>query len=42
MTRRHWAEALLASAVFVAISVAVTVGWELSGDPVTDIPLYRT
>lgn len=42
MTRRDWGEALLASAVFVAIAVAVTVGWELSGDAVTDIPLYRT
>jgi len=42
VARRHWEEALLASAVFVAIAVAVTVGWEQSGDAVTDIPLYRT
>jgi hypothetical protein len=42
VARRHWAEALLASAVFVAIAVAVTIAWEQSGDAVTDIPLYRT
>ena len=41
MARRHWAEALLASAVFVAIAVAVTIAWEQSGEAVTDIPLYR-
>ena len=32
----------LAAAVFVAVAVAVTVAWELSGDAVTDIPLYHT
>ena len=42
MARRHWAEALLASAVFVGIAVAVTVAWEQSGDAVTDLSLYRT
>ena len=35
-------EALVASAVFVAVAVAVTVAWELSGDAITDIPLYQT
>ena len=28
--------------MFVAVAVAATVAWELSGDAVTDIPLYRT
>jgi hypothetical protein len=42
VARRHWVEALLASAVFVAIAVSVTVAWEQSGDAVTDIPLYWT
>ena len=41
MARRQWAEALLASAVFVTIAVAVTVAWEQTGDAVTDIALYR-
>ena len=36
------AEALLASAVFVAVAVAATVAWQLSGDAVTDIPLYHS
>ncbi len=34
--------AVVACVVFVASSVAVTVAWELLGDAVTDIPLYRT
>jgi hypothetical protein len=42
VARRHWAEGLLASAVFVAIAVAVTVAWEQSGDAVTDITLYQS
>ena len=40
--RRLPGDALLASAVFVAIAVTVTVAWQLSGHAVTDIPLYRT
>jgi Glycosyltransferase family 87 len=35
-------DALLAAAVFVATAVAATVAWELLGDAITDIPLYRT
>jgi hypothetical protein len=35
-------DALLACVVFVASAVAVTVAWELLGDAVTDIALYRT
>ena len=35
-------DALLACAVFVATAVAVTVAWELLGDAVTDVRLYRT
>jgi hypothetical protein len=34
-------EALVASAVFVAVAVAATVAWQLSGHAVTDIPLYH-
>ena len=34
--------ALAASGVFVAAAVAVTVAWQLLGDAITDIPLYRT
>ena len=34
-------EALLASAVFVATAVVATVAWQLSGNAVTDIPLYH-
>jgi hypothetical protein len=40
--RRPSADALVASAVFVALAVAVTVAWELLDQAVTDIPLYRT
>jgi hypothetical protein len=35
-------EAVAAVAVFVVTAVAATVAWELLGDAVTDIPLYRT
>ena len=42
MATRPRLDALVASAVFVAIAVGVTVAWELSGDAITDIPLYRT
>jgi hypothetical protein len=35
-------DALLAAAVFVLTAVAVTVLWEVVGEAVTDIPLYRT
>ena len=35
-------EALLAAAVFCLTAVAATVLWQLTGDAVTDIPLYRT
>jgi hypothetical protein len=41
MPRRPSAEALVASAVFVAVAVAATVAWQLSGHAVTDIPLYH-
>jgi hypothetical protein len=40
--RRPVLDALLASAVFVAVAVAVTVVWQLLDQDVTDIPLYRT
>ena len=33
---------LCAAGVFVTVAVVVTVAWELLGDAVTDIPLYRT
>jgi Glycosyltransferase family 87 len=39
---RPSARALLAAGVFVGIAVLVTVAWELAGDAVTDISLYRT
>lgn len=35
-------EALVACVVFVASAVAVTVAWEVLGDAVTDVALYRT
>ena len=41
MASRPSVEALGASAVFVAVAVAATVAWQLSGDAVTDIPLYE-
>ena len=42
MVARPSRDALVASAVFVGVAVAVTVAWELLGEAVTDIPLYRT
>jgi hypothetical protein len=42
MPRRPSAEALAASAVFVAVAVAATVAWQVSGHAVTDIPLYHS
>ena len=39
---RPRADALLAAAVFCLTAVAATVLWQLTGDAVTDIPLYRT
>jgi hypothetical protein len=33
---------VLACVAFVATAVVVTVAWELLGDSVTDVPLYRT
>ncbi len=39
--RPSW-EAAAAVALFVGTAVAATVAWELLGDAVTDIPLYRT
>ena len=41
MPRRPSSEALAASMVFVAVAVAATVAWQLSGHAVTDIPLYH-
>jgi hypothetical protein len=38
----HARDALLACAVFVTSAVVVTVGWQVLGDAITDIPLYRT
>lgn len=35
-------DALVASVVFVLTAVAVTVLWEVAGESVTDVPLYRT
>jgi hypothetical protein len=35
-------EALLAAAVFCLTAVVATVVWQLTGDAVTDVPLYRT
>lgn len=40
--RRPPLDVLLACLGFVASAVAVTVAWQLSGDAITDIPLYRT
>jgi hypothetical protein len=34
--------AFAAAGVFVAVAVAITVTWQLLGEAVTDIPLYRT
>jgi hypothetical protein len=34
-------EALVACGVFVVVAVAITVAWELLGDAVTDVALYR-
>jgi hypothetical protein len=42
MPRRPSAEAIAASAVFVAVAVAATVAWQVSGNAVTDIPLYHS
>ena len=42
MRGRPPAVALAAAGVFVAVAVLVTVAWELAGDAVTDLPLYRT
>jgi hypothetical protein len=42
MPRRPSAEALAASAVFVAVAAAATVAWQVSGNAVTDIPLYHS
>jgi len=39
---RPFVAALCAAGVFVTVAVLVTVAWELLGDAVTDIPLYRT
>ncbi|HET9243778.1 MAG TPA: glycosyltransferase 87 family protein [Gaiella sp.] len=39
--RRH-ARALAAAGVFAGLAVLVTIAWELTGDAVTDIALYRT
>jgi len=39
--RPHLA-AFAAAGVFVAVAVAITVTWQLLGEAVTDIPLYRT
>ena len=35
-------DALVASAIFVALAVAATVAWEVFDEAVTDIPLYHT
>ncbi len=40
--RRPSTKALLAACVFVGVAVAATVAWELLGEAVTDIALYRT
>ena len=42
MRERPHATAFAAAGVFVAVAVAVTVAWQLLGEAVTDIPLYRT
>ena len=41
MLRKPPIEAVLASAVFVTTAVVATVMWQLSGNAVTDIPLYH-
>ena len=35
------AEALVACVVFLVTAVAITVGWEIAGDAVTDVALYQ-
>jgi hypothetical protein len=42
VSRRPTGTALAAAAGFVALAVLVTVAWELLGDAVTDVALYRT
>jgi hypothetical protein len=42
MRDRPLVVALAAAGVFVATAVLVTIAWELLGDAITDIPLYRT
>jgi hypothetical protein len=39
---RPYVAAVAAAGVFVAVAVGVTVAWQLLGEAVTDIPLYRT
>ena len=42
MRDRPYVAAVAAAGVFVAVAVGVTVAWQLLGEAVTDIPLYRT
>ena len=42
MSARPRPDALLAAAVFCLTAVTATLLWQLTGDAVTDIPLYRT
>ncbi len=42
MRDRPHVDAFAAAGVFVAVAVAITVTWQLLGEAVTDIPLYRT
>ncbi len=42
MRDRPHVAAFAAAGVFVAVAVAITVTWQLLGEAVTDIPLYRT
>ena len=42
MRGRPHVAAFAAAGVFVAVAVAITVTWQLLGEAVTDIPLYRT
>jgi hypothetical protein len=42
VARRPSGTGLAAAAVFVGLAVLVTVVWELTGDAVTDVALYRT
>ncbi len=42
MRDRPHVAAFAAAGVFVAVAVAITVAWQLLGEAVTDIPLYRT